>query len=265
MLIVRHNDYQRHQVGDAALTIGGWVNGLSSGVGQYFTMGEDNAQLSEENIQLRKQIGELRKKLDAYEGILERDSLSNFSIDSLVSRESFQLFPSRVIRNTTNLNYNYITLDKGEADSVEVGMGVVSPQGIVGKVIQTSEHYSLVLSGLNVGFSLLVKAVTPGLPISSGHVGIYEWDGKNPYEASLTFIPETVELKVGDQIVTSGYRTIFPSGYMVGEIARINDSQDGYHDATIRLSTDYHALGNVYLVAARHKGTLDSLEQSIPR
>lgn len=264
-LIVRHNDYQRHQVGDAALAMSGWVNELSAGVSQYFTMGEANGQLSQENILLHEQINELRKRLDAYEGIIARDTLRQLSIDSLVSRESYELSPCRVIRSTTNLKYNYITLDKGSMEGVKVGMGVISPQGIVGKVIQTSDHYSLVLSGLNVGFSLLVKAVTPGTPLSNGHVGIYEWDGNTPFEAKLTFIPETVELKVGDQIVTSGYRTIFPSGYLVGEIARLNDSKDGYHDAVIKLSTDYHALGNVYLVSATHKSTLDSLEQSIPR
>ena len=135
----------------------------------------------------------------------------------------------------------------------------------MGKVIKVSNHYSLVISGLNVSFSLLVKAVQPGEPLSKGHVGIYEWEGSNPHEGSLTYIPETVEIKVGDQIVTSGYQSVFPSGYKVGIIDQIGDSQDGYHDADIRLSTDFHALGNVYLVSALHKDTLDSLEANIPR
>ena len=126
-LIVRHNDYQRHQVGDAALAMGGRVNEITSKVNQYFNLGVDNQQLEDRIEELEAQKDSLQKRLDAYEGLMARDSMVNLSIDSMVSKEAFDLFPARVIRNTTNLKYNYITLDKGTSDGVKIGMGVVSP------------------------------------------------------------------------------------------------------------------------------------------
>lgn len=266
LLVVRSNDYQRHQVGDTALELSGRINQSTAKFWNFFKLGEENDTLIAKNIALNQELQQLRLKLDRYEGLMAKDSLAYSNLDTTGLNESFRFFPARVIRNSTNLNYNYITLDKGSMNGVENGMGVVSPQGIVGTVIKTRPRYSLVISALNVSSRFLVKVVRPDEAASTGHVGIYEWDGDDPYEANLTYIPETVEIFEGDWVLSSGYRSVFPAGYKVGEIVSIaKEAKDGYHDAKIRLSTDFHALGNVYLVASDSKAELDSLELTVPQ
>lgn len=265
MFIVRNNDYQRHQVGDTALELSGRFNESTSKLWGFFNLQTQNDTLIQKNIALSKETQRLRLKIDRYEGMLARDSVSYFASDTVGLNEAYQFFPARVIRNSTNLNYNYITLDKGSDDGVKEGMGVVSPQGIVGNVIKTRPRYSLVISALNVSAHFLVKVVRPNESASNGHVGIYEWEGGDPFEANLTYIPETVEIFEGDWVLSSGYRSVFPAGYLVGKVVSIEKAKDGYHDAKIALATDFHALGNVYLVASQNKAELDSLELSVPR
>ncbi|MEO0468616.1 MAG: rod shape-determining protein MreC [Bacteroidota bacterium] len=265
MLIVRNNDYQRHQFGDSLYNVSGWVNLRKDRVKEYFDLPVQNQKLMNENIKLQKSLLNAQNQINELQSQIDQDSLVLAGqTDSESRRDSFRFIPARVIRNSTNRNYNYITLNKGIDDSVRVGMGVVSPEGIVGKVIKVSEKYSLILSALNLSFKLQIKAVAKEDESVEGYVGVYEWDGKSTNEAIMTYIPETVSLDTGYQVVTSGYSTTFPAGYRVGKIQEL-DPVDGYYNIRLRLATEFHSLGNVYLVDAPHKVLLDSLEQSIPQ
>jgi len=62
----------------------------------------------------------------------------------------YRLIPANVTNNTYHLRNNHITLDKGSADKIERDMGVISEDGIVGIVRNTSENFAHVVSILNI-------------------------------------------------------------------------------------------------------------------
>lgn len=258
VFIVRHNDRQRHAFGDAVLQTSSKIQEKRNEFDRYFMLDEENAALMRENIELRKQIARLEKRVNMYSGILMRDSIKWLAQDTILSREMYRYIPCRAIRATTDRNYNYITLNKGSDHGVQIGMGLVSPQGVAGMVVHVSQSYSLALSMLNISFKLSAKVKR------NENVGSFEWTGSSTRYGYLRYIPINAELHVGDEVVTSGYSTIFPEGFPIGKIAKIKpDPQSGAYEVEVALATDFNALSNLYLVPSVHKPQLDSLESKL--
>ena len=264
-MIVSYNDHQRQLMGDTFLDTRLVFQDASNSVSDYFNLRYENRQLQDESKILYKRVDSLERLVKAYESRVGVDSITTAISERMLAKESFDYIPCRVIKSTTHKNYNYLSLNKGAEDGVTPGMGVISPKGIAGKVIRVGKQYSLALSALNVGFKLTLQAIDHEGEMVEGNVGVYVWNGGDPRYAFLTIIPETVNLEVGYEVVTSGNSTVFPAGFKVGTIYSKDEApQDGFHNARIKLATDFNSLGNVYLLAARHKTAMDSLEVNLP-
>ena len=88
-------------------------------------------------------------------------------------RENIRYFyvPSRIVHNSVYKQYNYITLDKGKKHGVFRDMGVISDQGLVGIVLESSANFATVIPVINRDFRLSVKIK------SNNYAGILQWDG----------------------------------------------------------------------------------------
>lgn len=260
VVITRYNDYQRHQVGDGVLQASGGIQARRAKIKTYFNLDKENDALKAENLHLHQRIESLKSRLNYAESLLRIDSNKIAAFDTnKIQKQFYSYIPSRAINNTTDRNYNYITLDKGRDDGVKVGMGVISPRGIAGRVIRVSKNYSLALSLLNLNFKLSVK------DSRTGNVGMYEWEGGNSQYGYLKYIPQQVEIRIGDSVVTSGYSSIFPEGFIIGVISDNKDIVGGFYKAKVSLSTNYDALGDLYIVDAKHQTAVDSLMTGLPQ
>lgn len=265
-LIVRRNEHQKHVVGDALMNYSAAVQEKRSELNAYFHLREDNDQLMVKNKLLEEEILRMKNLTQSYDALKGKDSVkSAFMSDTTILREDFEFIPCRVIKQSVHKNYNYMTLDKGSKQGVAVDMGVISPEGIAGRVVEVQENYSLAQSALNIDFRLTLKAVKSDGTDATGNVGFFEWRGRSASTAYLTYIPETVPLEVGNSIVTSGSSLLFPPDIRVGVISRLNtDKEGGFYNAEIKLATDFRNLRNVYLIDARHRKDVLKLEENLP-
>ncbi len=168
---------------------------------EYLFLKETNNILVEENAQLRNSLQQMEQRLD-----------SSVVLSEFNDPYQYHFVPSRVIHNSVYKQYNYLTLDHGEKDGVFRDMGVISDQGVVGIVLETSDNFATVIPIINLDFRLSVKLK------SSNYAGILQWGGKSPLFADLNEIPFHVDLLENDTIVTSGFSSIFPEGIEVGTI-----------------------------------------------
>lgn len=182
-----------------------------------------------------------------------KDTSFVYSSATDTNRQSihYRYVPARVLNNTIDQKLNYLTLNRGRADGIEKNMAVISEKGIVGKIANVSEHFSIAVSVLSERFN--ISAMTP-----DGTVGKAMWDGKNIELISLTGIPQSVKLKPLDTIVTSGYSSIFPENIMIGRIAKV-ESPTSYK---IWLSTKFSNLHFVYIVKDVGNAEQATLEES---
>lgn len=259
-LIVKFNEHQRHLMGDVVMEVAGTIQDQKRSFTSYFDLNKTVEQLKGGMDSLKNREDMLQRQLDELQAVIIRDSLLRNMPDSTILKTRYRYIPSRAVQSTNNKNYNYITLDKGKKDGITVGMGVVSPQGIAGRVIQTSENFSLALSAINVSFKLSVKA--EGI----GEIGLYEWEGGDSRYGMIHHIPPTISVKRGDRILTSGNSTVFPEGYQVGEIETVKaDAQAGSQTAVIKLATDFRALRMLYIVNEGHKEEIESMKKDLPQ
>ncbi|HDR50779.1 MAG TPA: rod shape-determining protein MreC, partial [Mariniphaga anaerophila] len=98
----------------------------------------------------------------------------------------------------------------------------------------------------------------------SGYYGSLVWQSGNYRKAGLTEIPLHVEIAAGDTVVTSGYSSIFPEGFLIGTISAF-DRPDGenYYAIQVELAVDFKALGHVEVVEILDKDEIIELERLV--
>lgn len=193
---------------------------MVSGVTSYFGLREVNTDLTRRNVQLELEVERLSRSLRAY----VRDSAAIEQIRREAA-DAYWVTSARVVNNSLTRSDNYITIDKGSADSVCAEMGVLSGSSVVGVVYHVSRHYALVLPVLNSKSNISCKIRR------TDYFGVLKWEGGSSRYAWLQDIPRHSEFSLGDTVVTSGHSAIFPEGVPVGVVDDREDSHDGlsYH------------------------------------
>lgn len=212
---------------------------------QYFDLKEENERLVKENLMLRDQLSNLNYKI--IENI-------NVSIDTS-AMSNFKLTGAKVVNNSTNKQYNFIVVNKGFSDGIEPEMAVISPDGVVGKVKNVSEHYANVISLLNRDFMISAKLK------NSEYYGPVSWEGNGYKTAYLKEIPFHVELSRGDTVVTSGFSMNFPEKIEIGRIKDFEIEGGNYYKIELELLADFKSLSNVYIISNQHKEEILSVEE----
>lgn len=171
---------------------------------------EENQQLRKENEWLRGQHSQLRESAAATERLT---ALLNFKEQALPTMIAAQV----IGRDATN-RYRAIILNKGESDGVKPDMGVVTPAGVVGRVVKTTGASSVVLlvTDPNNAIAALIQRTRDEGIVEGAQRGL----------AKLKYIPLLSTLRDGDRVVTSGLIGDFPRGLMIGAITRI-DKEEG--------------------------------------
>lgn len=247
-LIIENNRYQGAQFFNSSNSAIASLNNISQGVREYFLLRNINSTLAEENAMLRTRL----EQYNQLESIQPLDSTRK-PVDSTVIRQ-YDYVSAKVVANTVHRMTNFLTINKGETDSIRAGMAVISPLGVVGKVKSVSKHYSVVTSVLHIDVqvSVLLKR--------TGYFGTAQWDGRDPDYLKLKYVPTHVEPVVGDTVVTSGYNAVYPSGIMVGMISEVKKNETLFYDLTVKLSHDFRKLSYVEVVRNHLQHELDSLQ-----
>jgi rod shape-determining protein MreC len=136
--------------------------------------------------------------------------------DTVIVNRYLTLIPCKIIvRDITTLKRFFI-LNKGAKHGIYTGAACIAPQGIVGKVIATSEHQSLIQTILEPGFRIAV------LNRRNGELAM-AYPNKNDL-LMLDYVKPDADFKIGDTIITSGLGGVFPRGLKVGVVIDIPES-----------------------------------------
>ena len=240
VLLFRYNSYQGSVWFSSANAVTGKVYEWDSAVESYFSLSGVNSQLTQRNAFLEQQI---RMLDDSIARLTRSQETAVTRLSSMVPFQGCRLIPAKVVANMVNRYDNLITIDKGSADGVKRDMGVVCGMGVVGIVYLVSEHYSIVIPALNSHSNISCTIQR------RGYFGYLRWRGGSSQLAYLEDVPRHAHFKLGDNVVTSGYSSVFPPGVMVGKVLHVFNSADGLsYRVQVKLSTDFARLRDVCLV-----------------
>lgn len=240
VLLFRYNSYQGSVWFSSANAVTGKVYEWDSAVESYFSLSGVNSQLTQRNAFLEQQV---RMLDDSIARLTRSQEAAVTRLSSMVPFQGCRLIPAKVVANMVNRYDNLITIDKGSADGVKRDMGVVCGMGVVGIVYLVSEHYSIVIPALNSHSNISCTI------LHRGYFGYLRWRGGSSQLAYLEDVPRHAHFKLGDNVVTSGYSSVFPPGVMVGKVLHVFNSADGLsYRVQVKLSTDFARLRDVCLV-----------------
>ena len=244
-LFFKSKNYHKASFINSTNAISSWILQKKYNVTKHFSLEKNNAILAEKNA-------ELLEKMPYSFYALENNV---FSVDDTLKEQQYQYISATVLNYSNHLRNNYATLNKGSLAGIRNDMGVMVSNGIVGFVIDVSKHYSIVRTVLSERINLVVEV--------NGVMGQIDWNGYNIEVCQLKGITSSSKVKKGDKLFTKGSNGHFPKGILVGVVEKV-EVEEGSATLTIsvKLSTDFTALGHVYIVNNIFKSEQQELETS---
>lgn len=243
-LTIQSHSFQRSKFISSANFITGGIYSWANNIQTYFHLENYNQRLIAENKQLRSLLANVRDTSD----------ISSF-IDSTNYEGTYLFRTATVINNNYSKVDNYITLDQGRRSGIKKEQGVITSQGIVGIIDNTSKEHSRVISILNSNSRINAQLK------KTDHFGTLVWNGKNPNIVQLTDVPRQAPVQEGDTIITGGRSLIFPQGIPIGIISDFSlDLNENYYTLNVMLFNDMTNIGYVYIIENRDKEEIKALE-----
>lgn len=194
-----------------------------------------------ENLRLRDEVQRLRvDALRVSETTDENARLRRL----LVLREQLPMttLPGEVIARESGGWIRSLTVNRGKGDGVTRLTAVISPDGLVGRVLDVRRGASVVQVLTDPASSLsahVVRTRTAGLV-----------EGEPSGAMRLKFMArDGAGIQVGDLVVTSGLGGLFPRGIPIGRVRAIDDRGSAlFHYATVTPIVDLSRIDEVLLV-----------------
>jgi rod shape-determining protein MreC len=251
--LFRYNKFHEAAFMGIANELTGRVSSRYSNVQYYFHLKKTNEALSAQNEQLLNQMNSNFQPADTAVQVV----VDTTNVDTAGIQRRYLWRAARVVNNSVSLQNNYITIHRGENQGVRKDMGVISPEGIVGMVVNTSENYAVVMTMLNRQSSVSAKLK------KGGEIGKVQWDGRSPENVTMMNIPKSAQVANGDSVVTSGYSLSFPPGILIGTVTNVvEDKTSNFVTLQIKPSTNFYNVEYVMVVDNLQKEEQKKLEEA---
>ncbi|HWZ99988.1 MAG TPA: rod shape-determining protein MreC [Candidatus Dormibacteraeota bacterium] len=216
---------------------GAWGVGKIRGTWRhYFALSDtsrENERLKQENDALKLEITQLRGKAS------EADRLARL-LNFRESQEHVPMVGARVIGTGPDANSAVIYLDRGQRDGIKKNMGVITPDGVVGKVIESFSDTAqvLLLTDRDSGVGAMIEESRIQSPVG----------GNGEPLLNMKYISNDDEVKIGEHVVTSGMDRIFPRDLPVGTIAEVKQGTPPFKLVRVRPSAQLEKLEEVIVL-----------------
>jgi rod shape-determining protein MreC len=226
------------------------VGGVQDSWQNYFALQQvrtDNERLTQELAQLRVQMQQERA--------LAQQSRSLQQLLDLRSSLEVKTTGANVIGSGASAEFRTVTLDKGTGDGLRPDMAVISPSGVVGRVIMPTGRASklqLLIDRNAAAGALVERSRAQGVVVGTGTDRL-----------RMDYVSGTADLKVGDRVVTSGIDGIYPKGFVIGQIESIERGAGEFSGITVRPAVDFTGLESVLVVLTPPVAVNENLEPGI--
>ncbi|WP_276902644.1 rod shape-determining protein MreC [Frischella perrara] len=177
--------------------------------------------LLDENVLLKEQLQMQQSDLVRLDSLKKENDELRTLLGSPLRNDEYKKVAQVLLVDTNPYSYQ-ITLDKGTREGVFVGQPVVDEKGVVGQIFKTAYNTSRAILICDSQHAIPVQVLRNGITMVA--VG----NGCNN-DLLLDFLPNNVDIQVGDVLVTSGLGGRFPKGYPVATVSSVKVDM---HDST---------------------------------
>lgn len=219
LLLILVNSYTnllepvRARLGDAAVPLY-WLADLPSRFRDWSTVSlSSHSELQAENAALREELLIHKRKLQTMATLAAENMRLRHLLNSAEIIQDRVLIAELIGVSPDPLSHKVI-VNKGSADGVYLGQPLLDASGLMGQVVEVSDYASRVL---------LITDATHALPVQVNRNGVravLEGTG-DLYSLKLRHVSNTVDIREGDLLVSSGLGQRFPVGYPVAEVTSV--------------------------------------------
>ncbi|MBQ4347596.1 MAG: rod shape-determining protein MreC [Firmicutes bacterium] len=223
------------------------VTGFFTGIKNAFEGFADKAHMgaSEEIAALKEENARLNAEIDR---ILLYEEENKRLANLLETKQRFPDYEMEGIgitgRDPGNWQHMFL-LDKGEADDIHANMPLITADGLMGRITMSGLTYSKAQTILDTGSS--VSAMTA----RTGDTGIVRGDYALMEEGRciMEYIDLSVDVQVGDIVITSHLSEIYPAGLTIGTVTEIYTDISGLtKNAIIQPAVDFEHLDTLLVI-----------------
>jgi rod shape-determining protein MreC len=198
-----------------------------------------------ENVRLKEQVAVLETLLqEKQDRVREAERLR----EALGLREILPLktLAAEVVARDGLPFYRVLTIDRGSVHGVRLDAPVISPTGVVGRVIDVHPRAARVqlLLDAQAGVAVLIER-TRAAGVASGRNLPHDEAGA---DLEIRYVPALSEVEVGDVVVTSGLDGIYPKGLAVGRVRAVGPGGGLFKDVRVEPSARFDLLEEVLVV-----------------
>ena len=224
---------------DSLLSQAGYgIRNATNFVSQLFT-------LAQENQTLRANIDELRQNELTITEIMAENIRLRAMLDYKKGTPQFDFITAAVIARDPGMWTNIMMINRGSNDGLTRDMPVVTPQGLVGNIVQVSASTAkiqLLLDPRSAVGSLVQRS-------ESRVAAVVEGNGISPMAPRMVNLARDADIIRGDKIITSGFGGIYPKGLLVGEVMDIVNDEGGLLKyAVLKPVVDFDRLEEVMVI-----------------
>jgi rod shape-determining protein MreC len=226
--------FSRIQLGAATI-----VSGVRNTWGNYVGLRGARA----ENESLRAQLADLQVRLQEQRALAARAGRLQELLD-LKTSTALPTLAAEVIGGNPNPGMRTITIDRGSAHGVKANMAVIAARGIVGRIIgEPAAHASRVQL-------LIDRDAAAGALIERSRAGGMVVGSELDPPLSMELVTNLSDVKSGDLVVASGVDGIYPKGYAIGHVEKVERGTGLYLTIAVRPAADFSSLEEVLVVLA---------------
>ena len=167
---------------------------------------DDNKRLRQERLIYRGRLQRMSELAAENLRLLQLLNASELLIDSVLVTQVIGISPTPQ-RHT-------LTIDRGADDGAYVGQPLLDSEGLMGQLVTVFASHSVALLITDGSHALPVKVLRNG--VRSIAEGTADFNRLN-----LRYVSPTADIKLGDQLLSSGLGGRFPAGYPVGIVSGI--------------------------------------------
>lgn len=229
----------------------GGVGGVHAAWNRYVAL----QGVHEENVRLEREAADLRVQLQQ-ERTVARGSEQLRTLLDLRQRVPWQTIGAEVIAGSASPNFRAITIDKGREAGVHGDMPVITPAGIVGRVVLPSTHAAtvqLIIDSNAAAAGVVERSRAQGIALGNG-------DGTLRFE----YISAIADIQRGDLVVTAGMDGVYPKGLVLGYVDRVERDGRAGRTVTVRPAVDFSSLESVLVMLAPTPIRSEAGKQDLP-
>lgn len=216
-----------------------WVGGTAQDMHQGYL---DMRRAVNENVQLRRKVASLTTENLK----LNQSSTDMRRLRSLLAYSEqfeFETSMAQTIMLDTAGRFKSIIIDRGSADGVQVNDVIANANGLIGRVVLTTNDLAKVQlvtdTNCSVG-SLIERTRRQGVVRGLGGNIVQMYD-----------IPSLADVQPGDRILTAGIDGVFPRGIPIGTVVRSEPGQSLFKSVTVRPAVDFGTIEEVIVIHTR--------------